>query len=128
MAAGMNHPDVKAVSSMIARKNLRVVAVIFGSLLAGAFYAWFAGEDVNWDWLNYHEYGAFALLNGRFEIDVAPGGLQTFLNPLVYVPAYLLRHGIGAPFWGILLGAIHGLNLALIWWVSRLLLGASASA
>ncbi|HLI99604.1 MAG TPA: glycosyltransferase family 87 protein [Bradyrhizobium sp.] len=124
----MNHPDVKAVSSMIARKNLRVVAVIFGSLLAGAFYAWLAGEDVNWDWLNYHEYGAFALLNGRFEIDVAPGGLQTFLNPLVYVPAYLLRHGIGAPFWGILLGAIHGLNLALIWWVSRLLLGASASA
>ena len=113
---------------MIARRNLSVAAVIVGSLLSGALYAWFSGEDINWDWLNYHEYGAFALLNARFDSDVAPGGFQTFLNPLVYVPAYLLRHHIGAPFWGILLGAIHGLNLALVWWVSRLLLGTAASA
>jgi len=112
---------------MIARRNLGVAAVILGSLLCGAIYAWVSGEDINWDWLNYHEYGAFALLNARFDSDVAPGGFQTFLNPLVYVPAYLLRHHVGAPFWGILLGAIHGLNLALVWWVSRLLLGAAAS-
>ena len=71
--------------------------------------------------------GAFALLNGRFDIDVAPGGFQTFLNPLPYLPAYLLRHHVGAPFWGILLGAVHGLNLALVWWISRTLLGTSAS-
>jgi glycosyl transferase family 87 len=103
------------------------VAVIVGSLLAGALYAWFSGEDVNWDWRNYHEYGAFALLNGRFDVDVMPGGFQSFLNPLVYVPAYLLRHGLGAPSWGLVLGAIHGLNLALVWWISRLLLGASRS-
>jgi Glycosyltransferase family 87 len=114
---------------MTTRKNLSVPAVvIFGSLVSGALYAWFMGEDTNWDWLNYHEYGAFALLNGRFNTDVAPGGFQSFLNPLIYVPAYLLRHGIGAPFWGILLGSIHGLNLALVWWVSRLLLTTSASA
>lgn len=117
------------ISPMIARKNLNLPAiVILGSVLAGALYAWFVGEDINWDWRNYHEYGAFALLNSRFGIDVAPAGIQTFLNPLVYVPAYLLRHGVGAPLWGILLGAVHGLNLALVWWVSRLLLGASASA
>ena len=75
-----------------ALNKVAVTGVIVGSLLAGALYTWFAGEDVNWDWRSYHEYGAFALLNGRFNIDVAPGGHETFLNPLAYVPAYLLRH------------------------------------
>jgi Glycosyltransferase family 87 len=111
---------------MMARRRFAVPVVILGSLFAGALYAWFSGEDINWDWQNYHEYGAFALLNGRFETDVAPAGLQTFLNPLAYVPAYLLRHHVGAPWWGMLLGAIHGLNLALIYWLSRTVLGRGA--
>ncbi|WP_407176825.1 glycosyltransferase 87 family protein [Bradyrhizobium sp. STM 3562] len=110
----------------IARKHLAMPAVILGALLAGALYTYFAGEDINWDWRNYHEYGAYALLNGRFDLDVAPGGFQTFLNPLAYVPPYLLRHFVGAPYWGLLLGAIHGLNLALIYWVSRGVLGHAA--
>lgn len=112
---------------MIANRNLALPLVMLGSLLAGAGYTWFAGEDINWDWLNYHEYGAFALLNGRFDIDVVPGGFQTFLNPLAYVPAYLLRHYVGAPYWGPLLGAIHGLNLVLIYWLSRVVLGSAAN-
>ncbi|WP_146691018.1 glycosyltransferase family 87 protein [Bradyrhizobium canariense] len=112
---------------MVARRNLEIWLVILGSLAAGAAYAWFAGEDINWDWRNYHEYGAFALLNGRFDQDVAPGGFQTFLNPLPYLPAYLLRHHVSAPFWGMWLGALHGLNLALIYWFSRIVLGGAAN-
>jgi hypothetical protein len=112
---------------MIARRGFETSLVILGSLLAGAIYTWFAGEDVNWDWRNYHEYGAFALINGRFNEDVAPGGIQSFLNPLAYLPAYLLRHHAGAPMWGMLLGAIHGLNLALIFWLSRSVLTGSAT-
>src|ERR1700726_911295 len=112
---------------MIARKNLETWGVILGSLVAGAAPPPFAGEDINWDWRNYHEYNAFALLNGRFAEDVAPAGIQTFLNPLAYLPAYLLRHHVGAPLWGMMLGAIHGLNLALIYWFSRLVLSGAAS-
>src|SRR3979490_498190 len=108
-------------------RSFEIWAVISGSLLAGAAYAWFAGEDINWDWRNYHEYSAFALINGRFDQDVAPAGIQTFLNPLAYLPAYLLRHHAGAPFWGMMLGSIHGLNLALIYWFSRLVLSGAAS-
>lgn len=113
---------------MIARRNSEIAAVVLGSLLAGAIYTWYAGEDINWDWRNYHEYGAYALLNVRFDTDVAPAGIQTFLNPLAYLPAYLLRHHVAAPFWGMILGAIDGLGLALIWWISRLVLGQAASA
>jgi hypothetical protein len=112
---------------MLARKNSELAAVILGSLLAGAAYACYVGEDVNWDWRNYHEYSAFALITGRFDTDVAPAGIQSFFNPLAYLPAYLLRHDVGAPFWGILLGAFDGLGLALIWWISRLVLGRAAS-
>jgi hypothetical protein len=116
-----------AVRPLIARRYLEILVVTLAALMAGAAYAWFAGEDANWDWQNYHEYGAFALLNGRFDQDVAPGGFQTFLNPLPYVPAYLLRHLVGAPFWGPLLGAIDGLNLALIWWFTRVVLRGAAN-
>jgi hypothetical protein len=116
----------------IGRKNFAVPAVMLGvtlgSLLAGALYTYWAGEDINWDWRNYHEYGAHALLNGRFDVDVVPGGFQSFLNPLAYLPPYLLRHWVGAPFWGLLLGAVHGLNLALVFWLSRGLLGAASGA
>jgi hypothetical protein len=113
---------------MMARTRFEPWAVILGSLLAGAAYTWFAGEDTSWDWQYYHEYSAFALINGRFNEDVAPGGIQTFLNPVAYVPAYLLRHYVGAPFWGMILGSIHGLNLALIYWFSRSVLGSAANA
>src|SRR6202171_1643411 len=108
-------------------RSFETWAVISGSLLAGAAYAWFAGEDINWDWRNYHEYNAFALINGRFDQDVAPAGIQTFLNPLGYLPAYLPRHNFGAQIWGMVLGSRHGRNRALIYWFSRLVLSGAAS-
>ena len=124
---GAQSTDSGLVRPTLAHRHFVTAAVILGSMLVGAAYTWFAGEDINWDWQNYHEYGAFALLNGRIDQDVAPGGFQTFLNPLPYVPAYLLRHLVGAPFWGVILGAIHGLNLALIYWFSRIVLRGSAN-
>jgi hypothetical protein len=123
----IDRSELTVRASTIPRRTVEAWAVILGSLLAGAVYAWFAGEDINWDWRNYHEYSAFALIHGRFNEDVAPAGIQTFLNPLAYLPAYLLRHYVGAPLWGMLLGAIHGLNLALIFWLSRSLLNRAAS-
>lgn len=111
----------------VAGKHLAMPMVI-AAALAGAVYAYGAGEDINWDWQNYHEYGAFALLHGRFDTDVAPGGFQSFLNPLIYAVPYLLRHGVGAPWWGVSLGALHGLNLVLICWLARLLVGKDGGA
>jgi len=111
-----------------ARNHLAALPVIAASALAGAIYAYVAGEDINWDWQNYHEYAGFALVHGRFDVDVAPGGFQSFLNPLIYLLPFGMRHGLGAPWWGITLGALHGLNLALVWWVSRVLLGRASDA
>ncbi|HKU07568.1 MAG TPA: hypothetical protein VJR30_15975 [Bradyrhizobium sp.] len=115
-------PSVRFLAFRAARKNVVSFLIILLAVFAGGAYSYFSGEDINWDWRNYHEYGAFAVLNGRFDIDVAPGGFQTFLNPIVYVPAYILRHFVGPPFWGVLLGAIHGLNLIAVYWLARTLL------
>lgn len=109
------------------RKRIGVPIVVASAALAGALYAYYAGEDINWDWQNYHEYGGFALLNGRFDSDVVPGGFQSFLNPLIYVLPYLLRHHLAAPWWGVALGAIHGLALALIYWFARVVLDRTAN-
>ena len=112
---------------IVARNHQAMLLVIAASALAGALYAFHAGEDINWDWQNYHEYAGFALLHGRFDVDVAPGGFQSYLNPLIYVLPYLARHGLGAPWSSAALGALHGLNLAMVYWIARVLLGKDAT-
>ncbi len=104
------------------------LAVVVCPMIAGAIYTLIAGEDVNWDWQNYHEYNVWAVLKGHYAIDVQPAGFQTYFNPLVYFPVYWLRHGLTAPWGMAIMGAIHGLNLSLIYYFSRIVLGTSASA
>jgi hypothetical protein len=48
------------------------------------------GQDANWDLRNYHLYNPYSLLNGRFEADLNAVGIQTYLNPLLDLPYYLL--------------------------------------
>ncbi|MBS0531123.1 MAG: DUF2029 domain-containing protein [Proteobacteria bacterium] len=101
------------------------IAIVVGSLLAGAFYAGYAGDDVNWDWQNYHDYNVWALIHGRYAIDVMPAGLQTYFNPLVYFLAYGLRQFLPPLVGGLAMGAIHGLNLVAVYFLTRALLGSA---
>lgn len=48
------------------------------------------GRDANWDMRNYHLYNPYALLEGRWDLDLAPAGLHSFLHPGLDVPFYLL--------------------------------------
>jgi len=48
------------------------------------------GRDANWDLRNYHLYNPYALLEGRWNLDLAPAGLHSFLHPGLDVPFYLL--------------------------------------
>ena len=104
------------------------MAIALGALLAGAIYTWFAGDDVNWDWQNYHEYNVWAVITGRYGIDALPAGFQTYFNPTVYFPVYYLRHLLPLPYGLMILGAVHGLNLLLIYFLVRVLLKEAATA
>lgn len=108
-------------------KALAPIAIVICSMLAGALYTFAMGEDVNWDWQNYHEYNVWAVLNGRYGVDAVPPGFQTYFNPIVYFPVYYLRHSLPSPYGLMIIGAIHGLNLALICLFARLVLRPAAT-
>jgi hypothetical protein len=64
------------------------------------------GQDANFDLWNYHLYNAHAWLHGRYAIDIAPAGMQSWHNPLLDVPLAWLTD-FGAP------GFVVGLWLTL---------------
>jgi hypothetical protein len=122
-------PADRAWQTPVLQTNVLVpIAIALGSLLAGAIYTWFVGEDVNWDWLNYHEYNVWAVINDRYGIDALPPGFQTYFNPTVYFPVYYLRHLLPLPYGLMIMGAVHGLNLLLIYFLVRVLLRETATA
>lgn len=64
--------------------------------------AWL-GQDSNWDLQNYHLYNPHAWLHGRLLLDIAPAQVQSWHNPLLDVPLYLMVragwHGILISLW-----------------------------
>ncbi len=60
------------------------------ALLPGLVLVLLRGVDSNWDLRNYHLYNPHAWLTGRLLTDIAPAQLQTWHNPLLDLPLYLL--------------------------------------
>jgi hypothetical protein len=77
------------------------------------------GADANWDLRNYHYYNAYALWTGRLGFDYAPAQIQTFLNPAIDLPFFLLIGAVPPIAYGFIVGALHGTN---IWLAFRLAL------
>lgn len=66
-----------------------VVASILAGVAAVAY-----GQDANWDLLNYHIYDAWALINHRWSVDCFVAGIQTYFDPALDVPYYILSMGV----------------------------------
>jgi hypothetical protein len=97
-----------------------LVPLLFGLLSVGL------GQDDNWDMKNYHWYNPYALLNGRLDLDMAPGVWQSYFNPLIDLPYYLMSTTLPAPVVGFVMGLVHGLNFVLLLGIARRLLGLDA--
>lgn len=99
-----------------ARQAWRDYALVYaaGVIVYGALALW-AGQDINWDLQNYHDYAAYALLHWRYPIDVAPGGPQSYLNPLPYLLPYLLRHHAPMRVGAVLVAAMQAALPAVLW-------------
>lgn len=64
---------------------------VFGlSAIACAIWTLWAGKDVNWDLLHYHYYLPYELLGGRVAQDFFAASGQSYLNPVGYVPFFLM--------------------------------------
>ena len=89
-------------------------------VLACAAWTVFAGKDLNWDLLNYHYYLPFEFLAGRVEQDFYAASAQSYLNPLGYVPFYLMvASGWHSVLVSVVLAAVHSLSVALLYVIAR---------
>jgi hypothetical protein len=101
-------------------KEILLVAVL--GMLFTAIWSIGQGKGISWDQQNYHHYNVYAWLNGRMDHDVAPGGQQSWFNPLPYVPQYWLVNHVPPAVAGAIFGAWVGLNFALVYALARLVL------
>ena len=80
------------------------------------------GQDINTDLCRYHFYNGYAFVHGRFDTDLVPAALGTFLNPVLDSLHYLGIAHLPPRLFGFLLGAIQGLNPAMVFLLARRLL------
>lgn len=84
-----------------------------------AVWALHAGKDVNWDQLNYHYYLPYELLNGRLAQDFFAASAQSYLNPVGYLPFYLMvASGWHSVVVSTVLAAAHSLSIGLLYLIS----------
>ena len=95
--------------------------LLIGSLgvLFSAVWAVSIGQDLGWDLRNYQYYSVYAWLHNRITYHIAPGQRQNWLNPLVYVPHYLLIQHAPSLIATAIFGAIAGLNFVLVYLLTR---------
>lgn len=84
--------------------------------LAALLTSYHLGKDMAWDTLDYHFYAGFSALHDRFGQDYFAAGPQSYLNPYIYVPFYLLvSSGLSALKVGLVLAAVQSVLLWLVY-------------
>jgi len=115
----MNRFDSMAAPNKFVSKLLSPLTIgVLGCLIC-AFYSVTAGESINWDLQNYHYYTGFALYKGVEMQHIIPAQQQTFINPTISLPSYLLIAHLPPMFVGFIFGVLQGLNFLLIYLFSR---------
>jgi len=77
-----------------------------------------SGQDFNYDLINYHFSSAYLLLVGQIDRNVALSGVQSWFNPIGYVPAYLAIVYLPPRIASMLLAGAAGLNAPLIYLIA----------
>jgi hypothetical protein len=78
-------------------------------------WSWFIGKDLNWDSINYHYYVAYQWMENRLDKDFLPASIQSYLNPIAYLPFYEMVKSSWPSLWvSSALATIHSVNLLLI--------------
>ncbi len=100
----------------------RAIPVLLGlmPLASGAVALWL-GQDIGWDFRNYHWYNAYAFLTGRTAsgIDLAPAQGQTYFNPLLDLPLYMLGTHLSARLAAFVMACVQGLNVIPLYLLAR---------
>ncbi len=89
-------------------------------LMMSLLWAYVAGKDLNWDFINYHFYGAAALVDARLSQDYFAASIQSYLNPIAYVPHFLMVKAGWHSLWvSAILTLAQTANLLFIWIITK---------
>lgn len=100
--------------------HLSPCVVLLLSMLLGGWIAVWLGKELCWDQANYHYYNPYALLHHRQQLDFWPSSfIHQYLNPAIdMLPYYLINH-VTPRQTEFVLGALHGINLWLVYLIAR---------
>lgn len=104
------------------KSNLQfnLLILFLSMLLSGLLCAYF-GKELHFDLAGYHFYNPYAFLHDRFNVDYWPASeIQVFLSPTLDFFTYYLINNVSPMATEFILGAIHGINFALIFYINRL--------
>jgi hypothetical protein len=103
----------------LTRVDATLIALVL--ILSGAGSVWL-GQDLNFDLLSYHYYNGYAFVEGRLDRDIAPTGWHTYISPAMDALSYVGMVALPPRVFGFLFGALHGLNVALVYLLALALL------
>jgi Glycosyltransferase family 87 len=113
-----NAAELKLLNLQLLNQLDRPSSPVWAAVLVPVFFGLISlfviGQDANWDLLNYHLYNPYALLEGVVGLDLAPAGLQTYFNPLLDVPYFLMAIHWPASAVALAMGCFHGLNFVFL--------------
>jgi hypothetical protein len=115
-------PDGSGLPAPILRPGWWDAAVVVLALLVSGGGSLWLGQDLNFDLLSYHYYNGYALLDSRLDRDLAPVGWHTYINPTLDALFYAGMAKLPARAFGFALGALQGVNLALVYFLCLALL------
>ncbi len=102
------------------QKRLAAGAAIVAVCALTVGWSLIAGKDLNWDQFNYHFYSAYSFLTGRLSRDFMAANLQSYLNPLPYLPFYgMVQHGWHSVAITSVLASVHAFNIILAYLIAK---------
>ncbi len=99
------------------------MAMALVALAVTFYYAVARGQDVNWDQLNYHLAVPALLLRGTFWTSVAPSAIQSYFNPLMMIPQYLVIRSLPPMVATLVLAGAQALAFMVAGWICRVVAG-----
>ena len=79
------------------------------------------GQDMNFDLLNYHYDNPYSFLHDRTMKDIAPGELESYVNPALDVPSYLAITHLKPRAAAGVLGMMQGLSIWIVFEITLLI-------
>lgn len=107
------------MNSLYRHGLMREVAVCAACLALAMVVTIVIGHDANWDLRNYHLYNAYAFYEGRYHLDLMPVGVQSYLNPLMDIPYFIIATRFGLQAASIYLALYYGALVYVAWKINQ---------